>query len=361
MVGSFLMLCGILNFASINLAQEGTLKWSEIRSPALENNLLGDPAIRPFAIYLPPSYEASEKLEKRYPVIYVLHGSTGNANSMTYLKPTIDRMTQNGEIGELIAVFVDGSNKFTGSWYLSSKTIGDYETYIVRDLVKHIDANYRTIAHRNSRGITGLSMGGYGSMHLALKYPEVFSSVVAQAGHYHRDGSWKIRSESIAALNPKDFVEMNRLSFIQHSGFTLAAAIASNPAKPPFFLDKPFELVDGKVTVVPEIWKRYTEADIFHGHLERYIKQPIRLNGIMFVHGVADGLTPVELARALDKAMIDLGIEHVYDEHTGGHSFNAEKALKFLSDHLAFKPTPAVNVKPHGKLTTTWGGMKRSR
>jgi len=74
-------------------------------------------------------------------------------------------------------------------------------------------------------------MGGYGSMHLALKYPEVFSVVAAQAGHYDRDTSgWKIRLEYVAPLNPKDFEEFSLLGFSERSGFALAAAISPNPA-----------------------------------------------------------------------------------------------------------------------------------
>ena len=126
--------------------------------------------------------------KKRYPVIYVLHGFRGDSKSLTRkMKSAMDRMILSEEIQEAIAVFVDGSNRFGGSQYLSSPTIGDYETYIRRDLVDFIDRQYRTIPHRDSRGITGFSMGAYGSMHLSLKYPEVFGVVVAQAGTYKFD------------------------------------------------------------------------------------------------------------------------------------------------------------------------------
>ena len=122
--------------------QEGTLEWGEITSPALEGNLICDPAKRPFAVYLPPGYEASQK---RYPAFYALHGGGGSAGSMTGMRSTLDRMIGNGEIGEMIAVFVDGRTRFGGVGYWSSVTIGDYETYITRDLVSHVDAHYRTI------------------------------------------------------------------------------------------------------------------------------------------------------------------------------------------------------------------------
>ena len=68
--------------------------------------------------------------------------------------------------------------------YLSSPTIGDYETYLTKELVDYIDANYRTIPNRDSRGIMGCSMGADGAMHLALKYPDVYSVAAPFSGTY---------------------------------------------------------------------------------------------------------------------------------------------------------------------------------
>lgn len=344
----FAFVIAFLAMLPTTFAAEGKLVNETIHSPALEGNLLGDSADRDLIVYLPPSYDTSP--EQRYPAVYLLHGTdafpsvwTGDAPFIYKsiykdfnIKTAMEKLVGEGKAKEIIFVMLDANNRFGGSWYLSSKTIGDYETYITKDLVTYIDTNYRTIAHRNSRGIAGFSMGGYGSMHLALKYPEVFSVVVAHAGHYDRDTSgWKIRLEYIAPFNPKDFEELSLLGFSKRSGFALAAAISPNPAKPPFFLDKPFELVGGKVQAVPEVWKRYAEADIIHGHLDSYLKQPLRLHGIMIVHGTSDAFAPNQ-GQVLDKVMTDLGIEHVYVEHGGRHHVlpNADKWLKFLSDNL---------------------------
>ncbi len=84
----------------------------------------------------------------------------------------------------MILVFPNASNKLGGSMYLSSPTIGDYETYLTRELVDFVDANYRTLAQRDSRGITGCSMGADGAMHLALKYPDVYSVAAPYSGTY---------------------------------------------------------------------------------------------------------------------------------------------------------------------------------
>jgi S-formylglutathione hydrolase FrmB len=359
-VAAFCLITLMIQMAAF--AQVGTLEWARITSPALEN-LIGDPTTRSFGIYLPADYQISGK---DYPVIYVLHGYTGGAGSLTDMKPTLDSMIRRDQIKEMIVVFVDGHNKFRGSMYYSSITIGDYETYIARDLVKHIDANYRTIAHRNSRGITGYSMGGRGAMHLALKFPETFGAVVNQAGFCNvEDVAWM---RNIAFANPNDWPHFNGLDWMTQAAFAYAAAACPNPDKPPFFLDKPYERVDGKIQTVPEVWERFVNSDVVHGDLPRYVKQPLRLNGIMVVHGTGDGITPVSQARDLDKLMTDLGIDHVYDEHGGGHDFIASKSLQFLSDHLSDQPPEpedlefdSTSVEPVGKLTTSWGSIKVSR
>jgi hypothetical protein len=274
------------------------------------------------------------------------------------IKSTADSMIRNGDIKEMIVVFVEGYNKFGGAYFLNSETIGDYETYVIRDLVNHIDANYRTIAHRNSRGITGYSMGGDSAMHLAMKFPETFSVVVPNAAGYDRISDWWSGfARQTAFVNPKNWGEFSQIPFGAQAGFAYAAAACPNPDKPPFFLDKPYELVDGKAQVVPEVWECHAKADVIHEDLPRYLEQPVRLNGIMIVHGIADS---VSLARTFDKALTDAGIEHVYDEHGGGHIFVADKSLQFLSDHLSDQlPTVLSAVDVEGKLAATWAAVKQ--
>ena len=146
--------------ASPTPAAAGKIETAEgkITSQALAGNLLGDPATRTYNVLLPPSYATSDK---RYPVVYVLHWYTGDL--LTYGRfdagAVRDFATARAKVQEMIFVFPDASNMLGGSQYLSSPTIGDYETYITQELVDLVDATYRTIPDRNSRGITGCSMG----------------------------------------------------------------------------------------------------------------------------------------------------------------------------------------------------------
>ena len=354
----------------ILLASESQLiRWPPIIWPTLTENLIGEDGSKVIRVYLPPSYDFTEK---RYPVIYVLHGFNGDSKSLTRkMKSAMDRMILGEEIQEAIAVFVDGSNRFGGSQYLSSPTIGDYETYIRRDLVNFIDKQYRTIPHRDSRGITGFSMGAYGSMHLSLKYPEVFGVVVAQAGTYNFEDDLiqsftekggvvmtlmeplkqKSGDELWDALNAlADSDTLKRVSLPFRNGLAYLAAVASNPDKPPCYLDLPYRL---KVGIPPwerdeAVWERIVENDIIH-ELDRYAnrlrqnsQQPLRLNGIKLVHGLEDETALPRQAEALDQKLTELGIAHEFVTHGGGHIFIAEESLRFMAEHLAFEPPPAT-------------------
>ena len=352
----------VLILPSLLLAQDekGTIERVEITSPALESNLIGDSATRPLWVYLPPNYETSDK---RYPVFYRLdaYGQDGRLLSTN----VIDRLIQDGEIGEMVGVYLGGSNRFAGSFYINSSTNGDWGTYIVRDVVEYIDTHYRTISHRDSRGIDGFSMGGFGSMHLALKYPDVFSVVVAQSGVHDWGFNWGIPEEltweagATAFVDPQNWDEFDKLmaalslSNMKMMWYALAAAFAPNPDKPPFFLDKPHELVDGEAQIVDEVFQKMVEKDNMR-ELDRYLSQPIRLKGIMIRHGKADGVVSVEQARVLSNRLTELGIDHVYEEHEGGHIFSSKRSLPFLSEKLSFE-------MPTNISTVTWGSVKAQR
>ena len=376
----YFMLCVLMTVFTQHLllaAESQLIRWPPVIWPTLTENLIGEDGSKVMIVYLPPSYEFTEK---RYPVIYVLHGFNGTSKSLTRkMKSAMDRMILSEEIQEAIAVFVDGSNRFGGSQYLSSPTIGDYETYIRRDLVNFIDKQYRTIPHRDSRGITGFSMGSYGSMHLSLKYPEVFGVVVAQAGTYDFEDDLietfteqggliltlmeplkqKSGDEFWDALNVlADSDALKRISLPFRNGLAYLAGVASNPDKPPCYLDLPYRL---KADFPPwerdeEVWERIFENDIIHeldrydSRLRRNPQRLMQLNGIKLVHGLEDEKALHRQAEALDQKLTELGIDHEFVTHGGGHTFIAEESLQFMAKHLAFEPPPAT---PDGSGTAT--------
>ena len=159
------------------LAQDAArMEWKTFHSPAIEGNLEGNSAERGAYVITPPGYD--ENAAKRYPVVYFLHGYWGTPQNYQEQMAFDAAVSEAAEAGnELIMVIPDGNSKLKGSFYSSGPTVGDYENFVARDLVNWVDENYRTIATRESRGLSGHSMGGYGTIRIAMKHPETFSSI----------------------------------------------------------------------------------------------------------------------------------------------------------------------------------------
>ena len=164
-----------------------TLESNNLKVP---NNVVG------FNVYTPPGYSGSGQ---SYPVIYLLHGINGNEyNYFSYFSNStffnsssgsLPSLIDNGLADDAIVVFVNGgAQSFYNDW--SDSTVYGpsssfpimSESVIMEDVIPFIDANFRTIANRNGRGIEGFSMGGRGAIKLAFKYPDQFCSTIAYAG-----------------------------------------------------------------------------------------------------------------------------------------------------------------------------------
>jgi S-formylglutathione hydrolase FrmB len=147
-----------------------------------------------YNIVLPPNYAASAA---RYPVLYLLHGYSGN-----YTNWARHNAPKFAAAYDLIVVMPDAGN----SWYLNWVEVEDgrkdnWEDYIVSDLIPHIDATFRTIDAREGRAINGLSMGGYGALMLGLKHPDKFCAIGSHSGAlgFARSAAEGLRSGEAAA------------------------------------------------------------------------------------------------------------------------------------------------------------------
>jgi enterochelin esterase-like enzyme len=131
-----------------------------------------------YLVWLPPGYDAETR---HYPVIYWLHGMGGNQRAgATMFVPQVAAAIKAGTLPPCLVVLVNGMVR---SFYCDS-TDGKIpmESVIIKDLIPHIDRTYRTIAAREGRVMEGYSMGGYGAAHLGFKYPDLFGTVVVNAG-----------------------------------------------------------------------------------------------------------------------------------------------------------------------------------
>src|SRR3954467_11183562 len=148
-----------------------------IHGVALEGNLEGDAVDRDAIVFLPPGY--NQNRTRRYPVVYALHGYSIGAEQWSreiHVPQTIEGAFARGA-HEMIVVLPDSKTVHNGSMYSSSVTTGDFETYVAPDGGSYIAAHYRTIASRESRGLVGHSMGGYGATRIGMKHADVFGSL----------------------------------------------------------------------------------------------------------------------------------------------------------------------------------------
>lgn len=161
------LLLTALLFTNIDTAYAATVDTIAAHSDAMHKNVT-------CVVIKPSSYDG----KKSFPVVYLLHGYSGNYRDWITKVPAIK---QYADQDSLIIVCPDGNYN---SWYFDApmdSTIR-YETFVSKELVSHIDTHYKTIKDRTARGITGLSMGGHGALYLAFKHQDVFGTAGSMSG-----------------------------------------------------------------------------------------------------------------------------------------------------------------------------------
>ena len=332
-------------------ARTGTVEHIKVHGKALEGNLEGDSPDRDVTVYLPPSYAADQN--RRYPVVYLLHGYTGRddyfVTRLARLAESADRLGAAQGFSDLIVVTPDAYSLHKGSMYSNSVTTGDWESYIAQDLVAYIDSHYRTIATRMSRGLAGHSMGGYGTIRIGMKRPDVFSSLYSMSACC-LDANANPRPETLApaeAIKTREQAEeaARAPGFGPSASLASAAAWSPNPNNPPLFLDLPAK--DGKVR--PDIVAKWT-ANAPLTMIERSVSSLQRYYNIAIDIGTKDNL--IAANRQLHDAMTRLQIAHSYEEYDGDHINKVAERIErnmlpFFSKNLVSPANPTSPAVQH--------------
>ena len=327
----------------------GSMEKIVVHGKSLEGNLEGDSPDRDVIVYLPVSY--AKNRNQRYPVVYFLHGYGAHAESYTnvmWASDTADKTAAAGNSKEMILVFPDSYTIYDGSMYSNSPTTGNWETFLTEDLVSYIDSHYRTIASRESRGLAGHSMGGYGTLRLAMKYPETYAAIYPMSSCCLMNNPFAAgRGPAPAAKqgDGKAFTpppqtkgdgkgKAGRGGNFANVGSAQAAAWAPNPMNPPQFFDLPTK--DGQV--VPSVAAKYL-ANSPLAMVDQYSSNLKKYKAFMLDCGLQDTLEASN--KELDESLTRLGVPHTYETYEGDHTNHVKdrwelRVLPFFSNNLSF-------------------------
>lgn len=309
----------------------------KIHGAALEGNLEGDAVDREVLVFLPPSY--ARQKTKRYPVVYALHGYSIGAEQWSreiHVPQTIEGAFALGA-SEMIVVLPDSKTRHNGSMYSSSVTTGDFERFIARDVVAYIDAHYRTLPNRLSRGLVGHSMGGYGATRIGMKHADVFGSLYVMSPcclspRPAGPANAELEKTVAEAKSPEDLA---MLPFMARAQLATAAAWSPNPNNPPLYLDLPTK--GGQPQ--PEVMAKWA-ANAPLAFIDQYTGNLRQYRAISMDVGDKDGLRgdTAKLHEALDK----YGIAHGFEIYAGTHTSKVadrfqNHVLPFFSRHLCFQ------------------------
>ena len=239
--------------------------------------------VLPYDTLLPPGYFKSNK---RYPVLYLLHGLFGHHDDWI----TRTNLAHYAAEYDLIIITPEGND----SWYIDSATVASdkYESYILRELIPDVDGRYRTIKDRRARGVAGLSMGGYGALKYGLKHPDYFAFAGSLSGaldpanrnEEHPGFAWDILRPSItSAFGPPNSPARQANDLHQIARNLTAANIASLPY---FYFDCGLE--DGflptnrelaEILIAKKIPHQYRQLPGEHnwGYWDRQVREVLRV------------------------------------------------------------------------------------
>lgn len=311
--------------------RHGVVQRIKVHGKSLENNLEGDSPDRDVAIYLPPSYGASP--DRRYPVLYLLHGFTDSVDNWWGVKPhfvnvpvVMDKALAAG-VNEMIVVMPDAFTRYQGSLYSNSATVGDWEEYVAKELPAYIDAHYRSIAKPEGRGLAGHSMGGYGTIRIGMKHPGIFSSLYLLSPCCMSVGGVRPNPKAEAIHDP---AEVEKADFFTKATLASAAAWSPNPKNPPLFFDLPYK--NGEV--IPQIVAKW-QANAPLAMIDQYITNLRQYKAIGMDAGTKD--QPIaSTVQALDGILSAYGIKHIYETYDGDHvNHIAERLEKNVAPFFA--------------------------
>lgn len=337
LLGSF----GINPKSAYAQTEKGEVVTTSLYSKSLENEMGENPS-RAVSVYLPPGYQNDTK---RYPVVYFLHGFMGDNRMLEQMAGLLDFGIRTRKIRPFILVIPDQKTTYDGSFYSNSGLFGNWEDFTAFDLVKHVDETYRTIPDKDSRGITGHSMGGYGALKIAMHHPDIFSSVYALS-----PGALTIVREY--GPNSDTYRELSRINTLEELNKTYFGKVivafgrswSPNPDKAPFYCDLPFRFEGNKLITNPAVLEKWYENLPLH-MIDDNLENLKKLKAIKMDWGRNAGDRFTIMCEMFSQRLENVGITHFAEEYIGTHVDNIyteegripNQMLPFFDFYLKFE------------------------
>ncbi len=310
--------------------QRGAIHTHRFQSRVLKSNPLNDPSVRDLIVYLPPGYTQSDS--RGYVASYFLSGFGGTGRMLLNFDPMsenleqrMNRLISSRKCGPMICVLVDCFTKLGGNQYINSVATGQYEDYIVKEIVPYIDANYNV----RSRAIVGKSSGGYGSIVIGMRNPRVFHALADHSGDSAFEYCYlpdlpkamdALREAGGAARwlerfrrkkNKKDWKDNQVLNIV-----AMAAHYSPNLRSKDLGIDLPFDVETGEFR--EDVWRRWLAWDPVR-MVRKYRENLKKLKFIYLDCGSRDEFNLHWGARLLHLKLKEFGVKHHYEEFDDGH------------------------------------------
>lgn len=291
-----------------------------IASKAFEGNKIGVSGQRRVRVYLPEGYQTSGR---RYPVVYYLHNLFEDekvAFDRDGFGRLLDQAIAAKAVSPVIVIAADFSTTLGSSIYTSSPVTGRWDDFLAVELVGWTDRTFRTLARRESRGLAGDRMGGYGAIAMGMRHSDVFGSVYA----LHPVGAGVGLQPMSSRPNLELLQNARSLDDLKADGFSqlftaIYQAHLPNLDKPPLYVDLPARKVDGEVVVDARTTARLIDSFALDHQVLRHADALKTLRGLKFDWGRNDpNPDHVISAQALSRMLTELGVPHEAEEYVGG-------------------------------------------
>jgi S-formylglutathione hydrolase FrmB len=344
----FALILACLTSASALAAPKSQLIVRELRSDAIAHNKVGIGPERHLLVYLPADYDESSP--QRYPVIYFLPNPFEDDYRFDFdhrdAQDLFDRAIAAGVIKKFILVTVDMKTPLGTSWNANSSVTGNWEDFMIEELVPYIDANFKTLPSRDSRGIAGIFIGGYGAIRFGMRHPEVFGSVYAM----HPVGTSTGVSVSMTIPNWDILTNARSMDDVKKDArtqifATMFQAFLPNPDKPPLYIDLLARRDGDQLLIDSKLMDRFRNNFYLETMIPQYADNLKSLRGFKFDWSRLDGnYDHVWANQNFTRKLNEFGVPHDAEEYNGsaGDSnwgvagrFYAE-VLPFFQKHLVF-------------------------